>query len=168
MCMSRESFNWLHISCIECWGLTRYLQLGATLQLPPFLLQVPDRWSQFWVLKITLLFDQLFDHKEVFKLAARQVTNRANDRLKHLSKWFCQDITLIVERQVGWPELCIEDGVYQWVDCGRDVAQPKWHDAHPWCFPGWWVKLKRITYCTNPFLSFHFWPCQCFFLSFYL
>ena len=45
----------------------------------------PDWWSHFSV--FTLLFGQLFDHKELLRLAALHETNLANDRLKHfLSK----------------------------------------------------------------------------------
>ena len=113
----------------------------------------PDRWSQCWVFKITLLSDQLFDHKEVLRPpTARHETNLANDRLKHFSLYQNSIIatmlyTFITLRRLSmttfhdsWPELGIEDGVYEWVDCGGDVAQPKCHFIHPWCFPGWGVE----------------------------
>ena len=110
MCMSRESY--LQGARAR---LTRYLQLGATHRLSPLLLQLPDRWSQFWVLKITLSSDQLFDHKEVLRLAARHETNRANDRLQHLL--LCHDVTL--RRQFTWTwhwRLCILVG-WLWRRC---------------------------------------------------
>ena len=34
-----------------------------------------------------------------------------------------------------WPELGIEDGVYEGVDGGGDVAQPQRHIRHAWCLP---------------------------------
>ena len=69
----------------------------------------------------------------VLRLAPRHETNRANDRLKifFVKISSCDEITL---KEV-WPELGIEDGVYERVDGGGDVAQPQSHVTHPWRLP---------------------------------
>ena len=94
----------------------------------------PDCWLITIILKITFFSIQVLDHKEVLTLAPRQETNLANDLLE---KTFVKTIDHSNAKWAAWPELGVEDCVYERVDGGGDVSQPKGHVANPRSLPGW-------------------------------